>query len=263
MAGQSAVELKGGMYTLLSLQILSAELDAVSEALKSKVQQAPGFFKDTPIVLDVSPIEENETVDTARLLDIITEHHLIAIAARVLDPNSTVAEAISLPVLDTGQSQPSNKKTEYEISGEQSDEEQAGDILEEEDVDNVEGDSVHLESHKILEMPASGPTIITRPVRSGQQVYAQGGELVVLAQAGAGAELISDSNIHVYGPLRGRALCGVTGNTNARIFCRSLEAELVSVAGNFKPLEEIPADLKGQPAQIWWDGNKLRIEAMN
>ena len=138
-----------------------------------------------------------------------------------------------------------------------------------EDEDEIKFESEHdgeldpcLTPPPMLEMPVSGPTIITRPVRSGQQIYAQGGELVVLAQAGAGAELIADSNIHVYGPLRGRALCGVTGNTNARIFCRSLEAELVSVAGNFKPLEDIPADLKGRPAQIWWDGEKLRIEAM-
>ncbi len=253
MASQSAVELKGGMYTLLSLQIHSIELEAVSEALGNKVQQAPGFFKNTPVVLDLSPIEHMNELDTELLLDIVTKHSLIAIAARVTDNESPVAHAISLPVLDTGRHQPPTNKTEQHKSEDSKHES-----------DNIEGtiDSP-VQVAPIFDIPTSGPTIITRPVRSGQQIYAQRGELVVLAQAGAGAELISDSNIHVYGPLRGRALCGVTGNTDARIFCRSLEAELVSVAGNFKPLEEIPPDLKGRPAQIWLDGDKLRIESMN
>ena len=84
------------------------------------------------------------------------------------------------------------------------------------------------------------PMLVDRPVRSGQQLYARDTDLVVVGQVGPGAEVIADNNIHVYGPLRGRALCGVSGNTDARIFCQSLEAELVSVAGNFRMLETIP-----------------------
>ena len=244
MAERSAVELKGGMYTLMSLQIHSIEQEAIELALKNKVQQAPGFFKDTPIVVDLSPVEQMEELDTAQLLKTIAEQNLVAIAARVQDKESPLARAVSLPVLDAG---PGAKASESEVEA----------IKDE--VPAIE-ESVR---SGVVDIPLSGPTIVTRPVRSGQQIYAQGGELVVLAQAGPGAELLSDSNIHVYGPLRGRALCGVTGNTKARIFCRSLEAELVSVAGNFKPLEEIPADLKGKPAQIWLDGEKLKIEPMN
>ncbi len=248
MAGNSAVELKGGMYTLLSLQIHSVEQDAISLALKNKVQQAPGFFTDTPIVLDLSPIEQSEDLDTVQLLKTVAEYKLISIAARVSDKQSPAARSISLPVLDAGLSKSvPNPKVDEVGSVENA-------IAEENGLPLKPG---------VVDVPASGPTIITRPVRSGQQIYASGGELVVLAQAGAGAELIADSNIHVYGPLRGRALCGVTGSTDARIFCRSLEAELVSFAGIYKNLEEIPTELKGKPAQILLDGDELKIESMN
>lgn len=244
MSGQAAVELKGGMYTLLSLQIHSVEADAIELALKNKVQQAPGFFKETPIVIDLSPVEHMPELDTDKLLQIVKDHHLVAIAARVNDKASPAGSSIKLPVLDAGGPRP----------------EKNGDDA---DKSKNEPSTPELTTGRVIDMPIAGPTIVNRPVRSGQQIYAQGGELVVLAQAGPGAELIADSNIHVYGPLRGRALCGVTGNTQARIFCRSLEAELVSVAGNYKPLEEIPADLKGKPAQIWLDGDRLVIEALN
>jgi len=243
LAERSAVELKGGMYTLMSLQIHSIDQDAVAQALEHKVQQAPGFFKDTPIVVDLSAVEHMQELDTTQLLATIAEHQLIAIAARVTNRESPVAYAVGLPVLDIG---PSGKKPQERPA----------------DDDTIHDDDDTGVKAEVADIPFAGPTIITRPVRSGQQVYAQGGELVVLAQAGPGAELISDSNIHVYGPLRGRALCGVTGNTDARIFCRSLEAELVSVAGNYKPLEDIPAELKGKPAQIRLDGEKLVIEPL-
>ncbi len=260
MTVHSAVELKGGMYTLLSLQIHSVEQDAIELALKSKVQQAPGFFADSPIVVDLSPVEHMEELDTEKLLQTIAEYHLVAIAARVNDRESPAANSIKLPVLDTGagkKNQEAGDQQEEPVSENNDDEGETAN-----DTDN-QPQQLLSPAASVIEMPASGPTIITRPVRSGQQVYAQGGELVVLAQAGPGAELIADSNIHVYGPLRGRALCGVTGNTKARIFCRSLEAELVSVAGNYRPLEEIPAELKGKPAQIWLDGEKLVIDPLN
>ncbi len=83
-------------------------------------------------------------------------------------------------------------------------------------------------------------TLVTRPVRSGQRVYAAGGDLSIIAAVSSGAELMADGNIHVYGPLRGRALAGMKGNTDARIFCQDLQAELVSVAGHYRVSENIP-----------------------
>jgi septum site-determining protein MinC len=109
-------------------------------------------------------------------------------------------------------------------------------------------------------IPAGRFTLITRPVRSGQRVYAAGGDLSVVAAVSAGAELMADGNIHVYGALRGRALAGMKGDTEARIFCQNLEAELVSVAGHYRVSENIPSELKGVPVQIFLDQKVLRIE---
>ena len=104
--------------------------------------------------------------------------------------------------------------------------------------------------------------MITQPVRSGQQVYAPGGDLIVLAPVSAGSELLADGHIHVYGPLRGRALAGVRGDTNARIFCQSLEAELVSVAGQYKVAEDLRRQQWKEAVQISLEGDSLKIEAL-
>ena len=104
--------------------------------------------------------------------------------------------------------------------------------------------------------------IVTTPVRSGQQVYARGGDLIVLAPVSPGAELLADGHIHVYGTLNGRALAGVRGDTHARIFCRSFRAELVSVAGVYSIHEQFSDGLAGKPAQVSLDGDKLRVESL-
>ena len=113
-----------------------------------------------------------------------------------------------------------------------------------------------------VEYVVKSPMLITKPVRSGQQIYARETDLIIMGPVGPGAEVIADNNIHIYGPLRGRALCGVSGNSKTRIFCQSLEAELVSVAGNYRMLETIPAELRGKPAQIWLDNDRLSIEPL-
>jgi septum site-determining protein MinC len=97
-------------------------------------------------------------------------------------------------------------------------------------------------------------------VRSGQQIYAQGRDLVLTAQVGAGAEVIADGSIHLYAPLRGRALAGAQGDVRARIFCREFHGELVAIAGHYKVFEELPASLRGRPVQIWLEDDKLMIE---
>lgn len=105
--------------------------------------------------------------------------------------------------------------------------------------------------------------VITRPVRTGQQIYAKGGDLVVLALVSAGAEVIADGDIHVYAPLRGRALAGARGDTSARIYTTCLEAELLSVGGVYRTLDEtLPASLKSRPAQVYLDQERLVIEAL-
>jgi septum site-determining protein MinC len=111
--------------------------------------------------------------------------------------------------------------------------------------------------------PAAAVTIVDTPVRAGQRIYARGGDLVVTAVVNSGAELIADGSIHVYAPLRGRALAGATGNGDARIFALSMEAELVSIAGTYRTFENgLPKDLAQKPAQVRLVGDRLDVLAI-
>ena len=113
-------------------------------------------------------------------------------------------------------------------------------------------------------MPAAAlTTVIDKPLRSGQRLYAEG-DLVVLALVSHGAEVIAGGNIHVYAPLRGRALAGVRGDHGARIFCTCMEPELISIAGIYRTVETaLPDEVQGKPAQVRLDGEKLIVEPLN
>jgi septum site-determining protein MinC len=100
---------------------------------------------------------------------------------------------------------------------------------------------------------------VKQPVRGGQVIYAQRADLVVLAPVNAGAQVIADGHVHVYGPLRGRALAGAQGMADARVFCQSLEAELVSVDGSFLTADDIPVQMRGRPAQIFVEKGVVRV----
>ncbi|WP_207486017.1 septum site-determining protein MinC [Arenibaculum pallidiluteum] len=109
---------------------------------------------------------------------------------------------------------------------------------------------------------AARALVVSEPIRSGRQVYAARGDLVVLGPVSPGAELLADGNIHVYGPLRGRALAGLSGDRNARIFCQSLEAEMVSIAGLYRISEDMDPAVQRKPVQIWLDEGYLRIDPL-
>jgi septum site-determining protein MinC len=106
------------------------------------------------------------------------------------------------------------------------------------------------------------PLLIDHPVRSGQIVYAQGRDLLVLAPVNPGAQLMADGHIHVYGPLRGRAVAGVRGWPQAQVFCQRLEAELVAISGAYLTADDIPEARRGRPAQIHFEGGECRIAAL-
>ena len=101
-----------------------------------------------------------------------------------------------------------------------------------------------------------------QPVRTGQQVYAQGSDLVVTGTVANGAEVLADGNIHIYGALRGRAFAGALGDTGTRIFCSEFRAEIVSIAGHYRVFEELPKEFAGRSVQIWLDAGKLQIAAL-
>ena len=237
----------------MSLRIGVADLGIVDESLADKVQQAPGFFSDTPIVVDLTPLdadpEISASLDGAALLQCIRKHKLVPIVAATGDKSSPLAESIALPLIEGGAQRKSvPERTAPEKEGA-----------------SPPGGTAPTDESTIaseVEYVARPPMLIDRPVRSGQQIYARDTDLIIIGQVGPGAEVIADNNIHVYGPLRGRALCGVSGNAKARIFCQSLEAELVSVAGNYRMLETIPEELRGKPAKIALDEERLNIEPL-
>lgn len=287
---QQEVELKGGMYTLLSLRLHSTNLEAIEAGLSDKVKQAPGFFSNTPVVIDMTRIEDHDDFDAEELISRIRAHKLMPVLVNVSDRESTSDWNLSLPIIETTTRDVSmdaakNKKktaaSKKNVTQESASLLHAASSLKKKELepalettegadDEPDADDSGASDIATLQkelsasepMPAVLPRLVTRPVRSGQQLYARDTDLIIMAHVGPGAEIVADNNIHVYGPLRGRALCGVTGNSDSRIFCQSLEAELVSVAGNYKVLEEIPEEMFGKPAQIWFKDGRLNIDPL-
>jgi len=281
----------------MSLKLFTGDIDTIDQRIADKVLQAPGFFKDTPVVVDLTELDVGEIdVDTDALLQRIRKHQLVPIVASVVNKGGELANSVSLPLIEgvarPGRERQVEKKSasanvaqankparkavkpvpELSIAGDDT-ADLSADVTADTTTDSGtlgSTDATGTGVDAVLE-PLSAqevqyivkkPQLMARPVRSGQQVYARDTDLIVMGQVGPGAEVIADNHIHVYGPLRGRALCGVSGNTEARIFCQSLEAELVSVAGNFRVLEAIPENLRGKPAQIWLEKEKLNIEPL-
>lgn len=265
LSSKKGVELKGGMYTFMSLKLHTPDMEIIDHQLAEKVQQAPAFFKDTPVVIDLSVLEQLEgpDIDTNSLIDCVKRHKLLPIVASIGDKSSPLAQAITLPLVESGsRRQVASAQTGEDSAKDQDSTPQPSEIsAHQAGNENTDAD-LDLTVSREIEYVVKAPTLVNKPVRSGQQIYARDTDLIVMGQVGPGAEVIADNNIHIYGPLRGRALCGVSGNSNTRIFCQSLEAELVSVAGNFRMLETIPEELRGKPAQIWLDNDRLNIEPL-
>ncbi|MFK7857517.1 MAG: septum site-determining protein MinC [Granulosicoccus sp.] len=267
MSSNPGVEFKGGMYTFMSLKLHTSDTDIIDQKLADKVQQAPAFFKDTPVVIDLSVLEQltDGELDASALLKCVKRHKLIPIVASISNKSSQLAQSIELPLIEASPRSPAPKK-DAGSAVESGSTETAGSTQDTADgAERKTDDSsaeIELAVSREVEYVVKAPILVDKPVRSGQQIYARDTDLIIMGQVGPGAEVIADNNIHIYGPLRGRALCGVSGNTSTRIFCSSLEAELVSVAGNFRMLETIPEELRGKPAQIWLDKDRLNIEPL-
>ncbi len=235
---QTAIQLRGSLFTLSVLQILTADLDHVLKELKLAIHQAPKFFDHAPIVVDLQHLQDpNAIIDFADLQQRLREQGLIPVGIR--GGNSThhqQAKLSGLAILSISKSDQPQLATKQKPSKESK------------------------AATKVS--PSAHNRIMTKPVRSGQQVYAKDGDLVVLGSVSHGSELLADGNIHVYGPLRGRALAGINGNTEARIFCQSMEAELVSIAGRYIVNEAIIDAPKDQAQQIFLSEGKLVIRTL-
>jgi septum site-determining protein MinC len=220
-------ELKGSLFTLTVMYLRAVDKDAIARHLTEKIRQAPGLFSNTPVVIDLEALAETRvTMDFAGLDRLLRERGLIPVGVRnggvLLQAAATLA---GLPLLPESRSGGTVRKPD-----------------------------------KQEQTPAWRSKLVTQPVRSGQQIYASQGDLIVLGAVSAGAEVLADGNIHVYGPLRGRALAGVKGDTETRIFCQSLEAELVSIAGHYRVIEQLDAAERGRPVQMYLVEDRLIIE---
>ncbi len=245
----AAFELKAAAFTLPIIRLLGADMDAVAEQLGTKVDQAPDFFRNTPVVVDLSELPSGTgDVQFPLLVGLLRGYGMIPVGVRGGDADQNeAAEAMELAILGDAfvrkpraAARPAPKPVPKPAK--------------------AATEQAQTEAAKSASDAAF--KVVARPVRSGQRVYAAGGDLSIVAPVSSGAELMADGNIHVYGPLRGRAMAGMKGDPNARIFCQDLQAELVSVAGHYRVSENIPAGLKGVPVQIFLDHEILRIEKL-
>ncbi|WP_028240695.1 septum site-determining protein MinC [Stutzerimonas azotifigens] len=227
-------QLKGSMLAITILELVQNDLERLDRQLAAKVEQAPAFFSNTPLVLALEKLPENGAgLDLAELVALCRKHGLRTLALRASQPQLIEAAGrFDLPVLP-----PSGARER-----------------------SLDPAAKPAPAAKPTEPEHRPSRVVTTPIRGGQQVYAQGGDLIVMAAVSPGAELLADGHIHVYGPLRGRALAGIKGNPNARIFCQQLAAEMVSIAGSYKVAEDLRREpLWGKAVQIGLSGDVLNI----
>lgn len=244
-AEQASFELKATAFTLPTLRLFAGDLAALSQFLEPKIAQAPEFFRNAPVVVDLTHLPTEVALDFPLLVGVLRGLGMLPIGVRGgSTAHRETAQLMDLAILAQGSRGPAGTASAARAAPSQSTPTPAA------------------PAPLPVPMPAGAGKIVNRPVRSGQRVYAQGGDLVVLAAVSSGAELMADGHIHIYGALRGRALAGVKGNAEARIFCSDLRAELVSVAGHYRVSESLDPALAGRPVQVILRDGRLIIEAL-
>jgi septum site-determining protein MinC len=232
-------EIKSANLPLVALLLKSNDLALLGKELRDRFGDIPDFFDNDPLVIDLAGVKEGD-VDFPALLALLDPYKLVPVAARggtekLMDAAlraglAAAPEAALTPA-------PSQREREKVQS-----------------------------AKKVEAVPAPPPAsalVIDKPLRSGQQVYARGRDVVVMAMVNAGAEVISDGHIHVYAPLRGKAIAGARGDAQARILTLCLEPELVSIAGVYRTSENpLPPQLLGKPAQVRLVEDKLVMEPL-
>ena len=250
----SPFELEGMVSTVTVLRLSTPDLAAIKRELRTKLEQLPGFFLDAPIVVDLSALEgtdeDSEVQERDRvevplraLADMLRELKVVPIGIRNLrEERRAEARAAGFGVLRGGGKRAGQKSREGAQGAHGGNEAQQSE-----------------RGANQQQAGSQGALILRTPLRGGQVCYAEQCDAIVLAAVNTGGEIIADGNIHIYGTLRGRALAGAHGNEDARIFCRSLEADLVAIAGCYLRADEIPAKTRGKPAQIYLENGNLVV----
>lgn len=250
LAGRSpsSFEIKSASLPLLALRLKLPDLDTLAEELQQQYGDKPGFFEDEALVIDLSSLppavsDEDEEpaqdaapvpIDFARLIALLGEHRLRPVAVRGGHPTH-MAAAVEAGLLATPDALVQAPRPPAEA--------------------RAPAAALAAPEPLAQPIPEPGALIIDKPLRSGQQAYARGRDLVLMAMVNPGAEVIADGHIHVYAPLRGRAIAGARGWAGARIFAREMRPELVSIAGVYRTSDE------ALPPEVWGKTAWLRLES--
>jgi septum site-determining protein MinC len=222
-------EIKSANLPLVALLLKSADLDTLAQELQGQFGESPEFFDNDAMVVDLSGIGEAD-VDFDGLLKLLRAYRVVPVAVK----NGSEAQRRS--ALKAGLASADDAALTPTLS---------------------RRERVEQPEQPAIAVPTSA-LVIDKPLRSGQQVYARGRDLVVLSMVNPGAEVIADGHIHVYAPLRGKAIAGARGAADARILTLCLEPELVSIAGVYRTSEHpLPDTLRGKPAQVRLIDDKL------
>ena len=231
-------DLKSATLPLIAVVLKTADLVALAQEMDTRFGDTPDFFDQDPVVINLVPLADTtDPIDFKQLTTLLRSYRMQPIA--VHGGNAAQRQA----AMDAGLVD-------------------APDITHTAPLPAIAPPLAALLAEPTVVVP-NGALVIDKPLRSGQQVYARGCDLVVLAMVSNGAEVLADGSIHVYAPLRGRAIAGAKGNEDARIFSICLEAELVSIAGIYRTSEiPLPAEVLGKPAQVRLISEKLVMEAL-
>ncbi|MFY1984011.1 septum site-determining protein MinC [Achromobacter xylosoxidans] len=289
-----ALDFKSATLYAIRVVLHSADPERLNAALAKRMADAGSFFENEPVVIDASRVEE--TIDWPALVAALRGHNLPPIGVVAEGANLAAARAAGLtpvelstpaarpaqvidtaPPNDVATPVPSVPAAAVEIApaptpAAEAQVDKAADKTTDKSADKAAAEPLP-ERAAASTTSAPSPTpaapqsssalVITKPLRSGQRVYARHTDLVVIGMVSQGAEVIADGNVHVYGPLRGKAMAGARGDTSARIFTTHLDAELLAVAGVYRVVEDkLDRSLQNQPALVRLDGDTLRIEAL-
>lgn len=277
-----ALDFKSATLYAIRVVLHSADLTRLSTALDQRMADAGSFFENEPVVIDASRV--TDTIDWPALLTALREHNLPPIGVVAEGDNLAAATAAGLtPVeLSTPMTRPAAtvelapaNHVSTPVPGKPAaalaTDAPAAAAPTDKPAAPVQSEAATPPETAAPEPAAPEPAapapstalVITKPLRSGQRVYARHTDLVVIGMVSQGAEVIADGNVHVYGPLRGKAMAGARGDTSARIFTTQLDAELLAIAGVYRVVEaKLDSSLHNQPALVHLDGETLRVDAL-
>jgi len=256
----ASFEIKSASLPLVALLLKSTDLDKVARELDQRFGSEPDFFDQDALMIDLTPLQATQAggvVRFAELMALLSRYQLVPVAIKGGSPPQMMAalQAGLLPVPDAHLVSHSPQAPAQAAARQPA------------PVAVPAASTAAVPAAVLAPAPAPGALVIDKPLRSGQQIYARGRDLVVLAMVNAGAEVIADGHIHVYAPLRGKAMAGARGNVDARIFALELNAELLSIAGVYRTSEQpLPENVLGKPTQVRLlataDGDRLVMDPM-